>query len=83
MCIACRRRESQSSLQRLVVTEDGGTRIVVDSSRSLPGRGAWIHPAEECWSAAYKKNAFARAFRGAPAEPPDSPCRIHHSEKSG
>ena len=40
-----------------------GGRATPDPDRSLPGRGAWLHPAAECLALAERRNAFARAFR--------------------
>jgi predicted RNA-binding protein YlxR (DUF448 family) len=52
---------------RLVVDVDSdpSTRphIRVDPEHRLAGRGAWIHPTQQCWYKALQKNAFARAFR--------------------
>ncbi|WP_101651738.1 YlxR family protein [Brevibacterium ihuae] len=79
MCIACRRRGPQSSLLHLGVVEGDPPRAVVDTGRRLPGRGAWIHPTVDCWQAALRKNAFARAFRRSRLEAPEIPSRIHHS----
>jgi predicted RNA-binding protein YlxR (DUF448 family) len=63
MCIACRRREPQSQLQRLAVRRADDERIVVDTDRSLPGRGAWIHDSAACWKRARAKRAFSAALR--------------------
>jgi predicted RNA-binding protein YlxR (DUF448 family) len=37
--------------------------VVLDREARLPGRGAWIHPREDCAAEARKRDAFARAFR--------------------
>ncbi|MDP4962229.1 MAG: YlxR family protein [Mycobacterium sp.] len=44
-------------------TENGLTAVSVDASRSRPGRGAWLHPADRCLTAAIRRQAFARALR--------------------
>lgn len=37
--------------------------VVVDAARRIPGRGAWLHPVQECYEAAVRRKAFNRAFR--------------------
>jgi predicted RNA-binding protein YlxR (DUF448 family) len=64
-CIGCRKRELAVELLR-VVAADGGNGVyvlTVDSARKLPGRGAWLHPEQECLDAAIRRRAFARALR--------------------
>jgi uncharacterized protein len=60
-CIGCGARKAQSELTRVVVGPDGG--LVVDRKRRLPGRGAYLCGAG-CLTAAVKRKAFGRAFRG-------------------
>jgi hypothetical protein len=60
-CIGCGARKAQSELTRLVVGPEGG--LVVDRKRRLPGRGAYLCGAG-CLTAAVKRKAFGRAFRG-------------------
>ncbi|GEN79314.1 hypothetical protein AFE02nite_10480 [Actinotalea fermentans] len=64
-CVGCRARGPRSVLLRVVaVTDDAGTsRAVVDSRRSLPGRGAWVHADPECLELAERRRAFPRALR--------------------
>ncbi|WP_267127722.1 YlxR family protein [Demequina phytophila] len=38
-------------------------RAVVDERRSLPGRGAWLHPGPECLAQALRRRALPRALR--------------------
>ena len=47
---------------RVVVADEA---VVPDPRRRLPGRGAWVHPVEECIALAEQRRAFDRAFRGA------------------
>ncbi|MCH9641498.1 MAG: YlxR family protein [Actinomycetia bacterium] len=64
-CIGCRNRELAVELLR-VVADDGGTghwAVTVDTARTLPGRGAWLHPDPECLRAAIRRRAFGRALR--------------------
>jgi predicted RNA-binding protein YlxR (DUF448 family) len=44
-------------------TGNGNYAVIVDSARSLPGRGAWLHPAAQCVQQAVRRRAFARALR--------------------
>lgn len=59
-CIGCGARKAQSELTRIVVGPEG---VVVDRKRRLPGRGAYLCGAG-CLTAAVKRKAFGRAFRG-------------------
>ncbi|MCV7370274.1 DNA-binding protein [Mycolicibacterium duvalii] len=68
-CIGCRKRELAVELLRVVVVTDGngpgngpGT-VTVDAARTLPGRGAWLHPDPQCLHAAIRRRAFGRALR--------------------
>jgi predicted RNA-binding protein YlxR (DUF448 family) len=58
--VGCRQREAATDLVRLVVV-DG--RVVVDRYRTLPGRGAHIHPTQECVHLAVTRKALSRAFK--------------------
>lgn len=67
-CIGCRGSDSVSHLYRIALEEEQPALnllrvVLVDSARSLPGRGAWLHPNNDCFELARKKRAFARAFR--------------------
>ncbi|GAB3599847.1 hypothetical protein GCM10027408_23250 [Microbacterium tumbae] len=37
--------------------------LIPDESAVLPGRGAWVHPTQECLDKAIARRAFARALR--------------------
>jgi len=39
--------------------------LVVDEGRSMPGRGAWLHPDPGCLELATRRRAFGRALRHA------------------
>ena len=58
-CIGCRECGTDEELIRLVRSPQGD--VVVDLRRKLPGRGAWVHPRQECLRAAAK--ALSRAFK--------------------
>ncbi len=59
-CIGCGARKAQSELTRVAVGPEG---VVVDRKRRVPGRGAYLCGAG-CLTAAVKRKAFGRAFRG-------------------
>ncbi len=65
MCIGCRKRELAVELLRMVAVpaENGHTAVSVDTTRSHPGRGAWLHPDVRCLTAAVRRHAFGRALR--------------------
>ncbi|MGA9377079.1 MAG: YlxR family protein [Mycobacterium sp.] len=41
----------------------GDCAVTVDSAGNLPGRGAWLHPDQQCLDAALRRRAFVRALR--------------------
>ena len=59
-CVGCRAEGSRSALLRVVVVQD---LLVVDERRSMPGRGAWLHPDPGCLDLATRRRAFGRALR--------------------
>ncbi|HUC58469.1 MAG TPA: YlxR family protein [Streptosporangiaceae bacterium] len=59
-CVGCKTRAVKSDLLR-VVAVDG--EIVVDSLARRPGRGAYLHPSQECLEQARRRRAFPRALR--------------------
>lgn len=66
-CVGCRRTGSRSDLIRVVLTRDGLCEpvLVVDTRRSMPGRGAWLHPDRRCLDLAERRRAFGRSLRHA------------------
>ncbi|MDY6998263.1 MAG: YlxR family protein [Actinomycetota bacterium] len=68
-CIGCRKRELAVELLRVVAVRGGNgsgndqVAVTVDAARTLPGRGAWLHPDPECLHAAVRRRAFGRALR--------------------
>ncbi len=63
-CIGCRERTDRTTLVRLVAVKENTTSVVVpDPRRSLPGRGAHLHPTTRCLELAIGRKAFGRAFR--------------------
>ncbi|MGH4035347.1 YlxR family protein [Actinomycetota bacterium Odt1-20B] len=59
-CVGCRERAAKSDLLRIVAT---GGECAPDPSGTLPGRGAYVHPALVCLDLAVRRRAFPRAFR--------------------
>jgi len=60
MCVGCRSREPQNLLIRIVLADN---HAVVDQTKTLQGRGAWLHPNSECFSTAVHRKTIARALR--------------------
>ena len=53
-------------LRVVVVTDAAGfPAMVVDEGRSMPGRGAWLHPDLGCLETAERRRALGRALRNA------------------
>jgi uncharacterized protein len=69
--VGCRTTGSRTDLLRVVAIREGSSEpvLVVDTRRSMPGRGAWLHPDRACLDLAQRRRAFGRALRL--AGPPD------------
>ena len=90
-----------SELLRVVAGSDtqGRPALVPDPDHRAPGRGAHLHPTQECWQLAVRRRAFSRALRsGVPLadapvghylaalhehEPNDQPESQHHRPETG
>ena len=59
-CVGCRERAAKRDLLRIVAVEGA---CVPDHRGTLPGRGAYIHPALVCLDLAVRRRAFTRALR--------------------
>ena len=59
-CVGCRERAAKSDLLRIVAIKD---ECVPDPRGTLPGRGAYVHPALVCLDQAVRRRAFTRALR--------------------
>ncbi|MEU9099377.1 YlxR family protein [Streptomyces sp. NPDC048361] len=59
-CVGCRERAAKSDLLRIVAIEGA---CAPDPRGTLPGRGAYIHPASVCLDQAVRRRAFSRAFK--------------------
>ncbi|HEY0699052.1 MAG TPA: YlxR family protein [Micromonospora sp.] len=63
-CVGCRQRAEVHELLRIVVAGDEPFyRLRPDPARSLPGRGAHLHPDPACLALAVRRRAFGRALR--------------------
>ena len=79
-CVGCRKRELAVGLLRVVAVSTGSGKfaVMVDIAGSLPGRGAWLHPAPQCAREAIRRRAFARALRITGS--PDTSAVVEHLE---
>ncbi|MFD8002928.1 YlxR family protein [Streptomyces mirabilis] len=59
-CVGCRERAAKTDLLRTVAVEG---ECVPDHRGTLPGRGAYVHPALVCFDLAVRRRAFPRALR--------------------
>ena len=75
--MGCRERAAKSELLRIVVVEG---ECVPDHRGTLPGRGAYVHPAPACLDLAVRRRAFQRAFK-APG-PFDTAALRHRVEQA-
>ncbi len=59
-CIACRRVAGKRGLVRLVRSAEG---VLVDPTGKQAGRGAYLHPNQECWQRALKGGRIEQSLR--------------------
>ncbi|MFI1357188.1 YlxR family protein [Streptomyces sp. NPDC020898] len=76
-CVGCRERAAKKDLLRIVAIEG---ECVPDHRGTLPGRGAYVHPALICLDLAIRRRAFSRALR-APGTL-DTVALRHHVEQA-
>lgn len=62
-CVGCRATGPRSALLRVVAVTESAVVLVVDVNRTMPGRGAWLHPDPGCLEKAERRRAFGRALR--------------------
>jgi uncharacterized protein len=74
--VGCRERAAKTELLRIVMIEG---ECVPDPRGTLPGRGAYVHPALVCLDQATRRRAFPRALR-APG-PLDTKALRRHVEQ--
>lgn len=60
-CVGCGKKGTRRELLRLI--QVAGSAIAVDRKKSLPGRGAWLHPVAECLTRTRKNRRITRALR--------------------
>jgi len=60
-CVACRQTGAKRQLVRVVRAPDGS--VTIDPTGKKSGRGAYLCDAPECWQAALKRDALARALK--------------------
>jgi len=60
-CIACRQVANKRSLVRVVRASDGFA--YVDRTGKVNGRGAYVHPREQCFDEAIRRRKFDHALR--------------------
>jgi predicted RNA-binding protein YlxR (DUF448 family) len=58
--VGCRERAAKNDLLRIVAIEG---ECAPDPRGTLPGRGAYVHPALVCLDLAVRRRAFPRALR--------------------
>lgn len=65
-CIACKRTDGPHQMLRLVrsIGVNGVASVAIDWRSRLAGRGAWLHPRQDCLNLAIKRRAIARALPG-------------------
>jgi hypothetical protein len=61
-CIACRQTAGKRALVRVIRTDQG---VEVDPTGKKAGRGAYLHPNQQCWQNALSSNRLGQALRGA------------------
>ncbi|MGW4034246.1 YlxR family protein [Streptomyces sp. NPDC004838] len=76
-CVGCRERAAKDDLLRIVRI---GNECVPDDRGTLPGRGAYVHPAVVCLDLAVRRRAFPRAFRA--KGPLDTAGVRHHMQET-
>lgn len=59
-CVGCREVNEKRTLVRIVKSPEG---VCVDPTGRMPGRGAYLHDAKECWEKGLKRGALARALK--------------------
>lgn len=75
--MGCRERAAKSDLLRIVAIE--GT-CVPDPRGTLPGRGAYLHPASVCLDLAVRRRAFPRAFKAqGPLDTAEIRCHVEQA----
>jgi len=61
MCLGCQEVKAKRDLIRIVRSPEG--EFSVDATGKKPGRGAYICPRQECFTAARKSRGLERSFK--------------------
>jgi len=61
MCLGCRQLRNKSNLMRIVALWDG--RIIIDETKKLCGRGAYVCPITDCAIAMFKKRTITYGLK--------------------
>jgi predicted RNA-binding protein YlxR (DUF448 family) len=59
-CIACRQVAGKRSFVRIVRTAAG---VEIDPTGKKSGRGAYLHPTQQCWQTLLAGNRLSQALR--------------------
>jgi uncharacterized protein len=59
-CVGCRQQTDRANLLRIV---EESMVLILDERKAMFGRGAWIHPTQECLELAITRRAFIRALK--------------------
>jgi len=59
-CVGCRQHGNRADLLRLVSIQG---LLSVDTAKSLPGRGVWLHESPSCLQTAIERSAFSRSLK--------------------
>ena len=59
-CVGCRQHGNRADLLRLVSIQG---LLSVDTAKSLPGRGVWLHSNLNCLQTAIDRSAFSRGLK--------------------
>jgi predicted RNA-binding protein YlxR (DUF448 family) len=61
--VGCVSTTNKRELVRVVRTPEGS--VVADPTGKKPGRGAYVHADENCWTQAFKRGALERSLKTA------------------
>ncbi len=60
-CAGCRQQHGKREMVRVVHSADGA--VQVDPTGKVAGRGAYVCPRAECWTAALRTGSLARVLK--------------------
>ncbi|NBR64935.1 MAG: YlxR family protein [Micrococcales bacterium] len=59
-CVGCRQRGDRADLIRIINSQGF---LKIDTQKSHPGRGSWLHSSSKCLGIAVERSAFGRALK--------------------